>query len=366
MFNKWILVAFIAVLAASVPFDISHAAKGQPGSGEFAYGAHLSIEGELVEHALVTARNLPLDWIAVDFHWSKYATGPDAAPDWSALDQVMTFAAQQHISILLSIRAAPVWAQTAQGPDPQHTARLVSLLAQRHPGTLTALEIFPAANTGSGWGAAPDPKAYMAVLSAVRSQLNQSDSRVLLVSGSLRPISSDPGNLDQNDLSFLQKLYDFGLASSTDIIGLQLNELTGDPLYVDGQEFRILRHYEQVRQVMVANNHSSALIWITRLSPPSGTINAADQRYADPQLQVTWLTQAYSLLRAQLYIGAAFYASLNPDLETANQGRSIITGSQQYHLFYLKLRDLIAENSPEAVLSRRGRSKEGELIKNRN
>jgi hypothetical protein len=179
MFKKWILVALIAIIAASVPLEESQAARGIPGSGEFAYGAHLSIEGVLIEPALETARNLPLDWIAVEFDWSKYEKGPQADPDWTALDPVMDFAARENVSIMLSIRAAPVWARTAQGPDPQQTAQLVARLVQRYPGTLAALELFPAANTQAGWGAAPNPQAYITVLSEVRSQLRQLGYRPL-------------------------------------------------------------------------------------------------------------------------------------------------------------------------------------------
>jgi hypothetical protein len=365
MSKKWILVALIAIIAASVPLDVSQAAKGIPGSGEFAYGAHLSIDGMLVEPALETARNLSLDWIAVDFNWAKYARDPQAEPDWTLLDPVMSFAAQEKVSIMLSIRAAPVWAQTAQGPDPQRTAQLAAQLARRYPGTLAAIEFFPAANTTSGWGVTPNPKAYMDLLSQVHSELRTAGPAILLIASSLKPVSLNTGNEDRDDLSFLQDLYAYGLAEITNIIGLQLCDVTGDPLFIDGQEYRVLRHYEQVRQVMLENNHTVGLIWVTQLCPPSGKINTADQRYQDPQYQVSWLTQAYSLLRAQLYIGAAFYAALNPDPGVSNQGRAIIVDSNHYHLFYLKLRDLIAENSPEAAQARRGRPKEGELIKNR-
>jgi hypothetical protein len=362
MCKKWILAALIAILVASVHLEESSAAKGRPGSGEFAYGAHLAIEGVLIEPALNAARNLPLDWIAINFNWSKYAQNAEAEPDWRVLDPIMAFAARENISIMLSIQSAPAWAMTAQGPDPQQTGQLVAALTQRYPGALAALELFPAPNTSKGWGAVPDPHAYLQVLSQVRTQLQ---APVLLVAGAIRPIAAHPTANDWDDLTYLQHLYDAGLTSVTDIIGLQLCEMTGDPLFVDGQENRVLRHYEQVRQVMVNNHHHSAVIWVTRLCPPSGTINTADQRYQDPQSQVDWLTQAYGLLRGQLYIGAAFYASLNPDLAGSNQTWAIVIDSNQYHRFYLKLRELVAENSPEAALSRRGRSKEGELVKRR-
>jgi hypothetical protein len=365
MGNKWILVALIAVIAASVPFNVSQAARGKPGSGEFAYGAHLALEGILIETALETAGNLPLDWISVDYNWSKYEKGPQADPDWTVLDAVMAFAARENISIMLSIRSAPVWAQTPQGPDPQNTALLISRMAQRYGSTLAAVELFPAANTRNGWGVSPDPQAYMTLLAEVRAQVVQKGYPVILVAGSLKPVSPNTEIDEQNDLAYLQRLYDAGLAGVSDVIGLQLCEITGEPIFVDGQEYRVLRHYEQVRQVMVDNNHISGLIWVTQLCSPSGKIDPADQRYQDPQLQVSWLTQAYSLMRAQLYIGAAFYASLNPDLSSSTQGRAIIADSNHYHLFYLKLRDLIAENSPEAAQSRRGRPKQGELIKKR-
>jgi hypothetical protein len=67
----------------------------------------------------------------------------------------------------------------------------------------------------------------------------------------------------------------------------------------------VLRRYETVRQVMVANQHENGLIWITGYTWP------AQIQTDTVAAQTRWLNQALLLMKSQLYIGAAFFESLN-------------------------------------------------------
>ncbi len=366
MRKPWALLFLLVLLLASLPLTKVEAARGAPGSSEFGFGAHLNMNSPLVLPALEMAANLPLDWIAVDFPWSAYFPTADTRPDWSSLDQVMTYAASHQMAVMVSVRSAPAWAMTSQGPDPEQSGALAAHLLKRYPGTLQAIELFPGANTAAAWGAAPNAAGYSAVAAAVHNKIHQSSGQVLLVLAGLTPLSGRPDDGSLDDLLFLQELYQAGIAKYSSIVSLQMNNLTGDPLLApDGQDHRILRHYEEVRQVMLNNSHESGLIWITRLLAPCDTMNPVDQSDPDSQRQTAWLVQAYTQLRAQLYIGAVFYDALNPGGTAlcSKQGRSLLLDTAQYHSFYPKLRDLIAENAPEAMLSRRGRAKDGEFIK---
>ncbi len=368
MSKKWVLLFLLLLLATSLPLTNVEAARGVPGSSEFGFGSHLKLDGPLTGPALDMAGNLPLDWIGIDYEWSKYFPSADSEPDWLALDKVMDYAAGHQIAVMLSITAAPDWAMTPQGPDPEQAGRLAAYLLNRYPSSLQAIELFPGANTPAGWGVTPSAAGYAAAAAMVRTEIAQSGSRALLVMAGLIPIAGDTSDGSIDDLLFLQELYHAGIQQSGDIVSLQMNDLTGDPLVApDGQEHRILRHYEEIRQVMLNNSQENGLIWVTRFLAPCGTINLVDQSYQDPQQQAAWLVQAYTQLRAQLYIGAVFYDALNPGRagSCSTQGRSLLLNSTQYYSFYPKLRDLIAENAPETMLARRGRPKDGEFIKSR-
>ncbi len=271
MLKKWALL-IILLFTAGVPLQKVKAARGVPGSSEFGFGSHLAVNGSLVNPALEMAGNLPLDWIAVDFAWSAYYSTAELEPDFSALDAVVSYAAEHQVSVMLSITAAPKWAIRTEGPDPEQTAKLVARLLKRYGNALQAIELFPGANTKSGWGAAPDAGAYAAMAGVVRAQLAQSDSPALLVLAGLVPM--DAGAIDGvDDLLFLQALYDAGIRQSGDVLSLQMNDLTGDPLVApDGQEHRILRHYEELRQIMLTNRHENGIVWLTRFQAPCGTM----------------------------------------------------------------------------------------------
>ena len=166
--------------------------------------------GEDVALALKAAASIGIDWIAVDIDWARVWPDRNSDPDLDALDFVMQKASRYELGMLVSITNPPRWAVTAKGPDQAATIRLVLLLAQRYPQNHLSIELFPAANTAQGWGAAPDPGAYNNLLKACWSALQSSGSPVLLVAGGLEPLTSKPSNGDMDDLVFLSKLYRSG------------------------------------------------------------------------------------------------------------------------------------------------------------
>lgn len=356
--------ALIAILTAASAPSSALAGRGLPGSTDTAYGAHLFPQGELVDQALSLAGDLQMDWLAIDVPWSEYYPDPGAVPDWNQLDQIIRQAGRNQIAVMLSVTSPPAWALTGQGPEPEAAARWVLLLAQRYPETVQAIELFPGANIQENWGAAPDPAAYAGLFHTIYTQLDQADVPLWLILGGLQPVSpGQPGAMD--DLVFLQGIYNSGIQGEFNIISVQFPEITGEPLSAPTrEEQRVLRHHEQVRQVMLANQHESGLIWITRLSVPSGKLYPGDAQYRDALQQQAWLTEAYRHLRAQLSVGAVFFGSLNPAV-SHNQplNPSLILDETNYHPFYYTLRSLIAENSPGRLLSRYGRPKNGDFLK---
>ena len=193
----------LLVLLAISPTS-AKAEEGLPGSPDFGYGACLDLEGYHIETAIKIANNYGLDWLTIDFDWAYYWSNPDAPPQWDALDRVMAQIQSTNLAVMISITNAPHWAIDALGPNIDSTANLTLELVQRYPGNILAIELFPSANTFSGWGASPNPHAYAKLLEAVQFTLADHGFYQTIIAAGI-----DPSSNRDEALRFLQGLYDF-------------------------------------------------------------------------------------------------------------------------------------------------------------
>lgn len=360
------LLVMVLILALALPVTVE-AARGVPGSADFGIGAAIHPDGAYLAEALEIAAPLDLDWISIPFVWSTSQPDPSQSPQVENLDRVMYFAGEHDVAVLISITSAPDWAKTQRGPNPEQTVQLITWLIQRYPETLQAVELFPGANTRDGWGAEADAQSYTALLAAAANSLRESGGQVLPVAGGLRPVVGNPSKGDVADLQFLKELYAQGVMAFMPVLSVQFTDLTGVPLsFPSSNGYPVLRHYEEIRRIMTANGHKNGLIWITRLCPPSGTIEASDSVYQDMNMQSNWLSLAYIQLRSQLYVGVTIGQSLNPESGGASAGfPSMLGGESRIHPFYSVLREMISLNKTGSVSIMPGKPKEGNLEKKR-
>jgi hypothetical protein len=289
------------------------AESGLPNSAEFGYGVRLDLSGAQINSSIAAAASLKINWLAVDFDWANVWPAKDDSPDLESLNQAMYLAQQNHLSVMISITRPPAWVVSADGPDPTMTVQVVKYLARTYPGVLLAIELFPGANTIQGWGTAPNPHAYLSLLQAATQALQSTGSSIILVTAGLTPLPPNPSSGDIDDLEFLDTLYNAGAQSWMPIISIRIPEITGDPMFTPTQdEKRCLRHFEEVRQVMLIHDHRQGLIWLTGFSWPAGNLQMSDAIYQSPTEQTRWLNQAFQILKAQLYLGVAFFAQINP------------------------------------------------------
>jgi hypothetical protein len=358
------ILALLGVLLSVLPLHLAAAARGTPGSSEFGYGAHLDMQGQFVPDGIQLANNLQLDWVALEVSWQSIQPAKESPVDWTSLDSVFSMLAHYKIVVMASVTQPPAWALTKNGPNPDLTALLVQQLVQRYQTSIEAVELFPAANTRSGWGARPDPAAYMNLWKVVSKVLAASKNQVLLVAAGLVPLVN-PGEDEQDDLVYLQGLYTAGAKDLVQVFSLQLRNLVGTPVTSPGQdEHRVLRHYEEIRAVMVQNQHDKGLLWITQFSAPAAIETDKDVQN-QAQKQDAWLAQAFQQLRSQLYVGVAFYNRINPASSQANStsGAPLITLTGDLNPAFRVLRDQIAQNSSGGMDPRPGRPKAESLIK---
>jgi len=354
---RWLVPLLLASLLFSLGnLPAAQAARGAPGSYEFGHGAHINLDGPQVEQALQLAGTLRLDWLTADLSWSAMMPDPTAALDFSVLDQVMKTAGQNQIAVMLSITQPPVWAMTEQGPNANLTAVFIQMLAGRFPGVLQAIELFPGANTPAGWGTSPNPAAYWGMFATVQARLQENGIGLNLIAAGLEVLPADPG-ASINEVDFLRGLYQAG-ANNLPVISLRYTDLTGQPADpAQGGETRILRRYEALRQVMVENNQANAMLWITRLGLPDGTINPGELQIREAAQQSAWLSQAAAQLRAQLFIGMAVMADLNPvnPARPAHKTANLLAGGS--HPFTKVFREIIQQNDPGIMGTPPGRVK---------
>jgi hypothetical protein len=224
-------------------------------------------------------------------------------PDLSRLDSIMEAARQGKLRVMLSLTHAPTWAVTPTGPDAGLTASLVVSLVRRYGDVLKAIELFPAVNTQAGWGAPPDPASYTVLLQTVHDAVQSNGLSVTLVT-SLAPVQMPD---DYDDCAYLDDLYRNGAATWMPVVGVRLPGVSGEPKDdPSGEAGTVLRHFEDLRAVMLQNQHTSGYLWITGFSWPS------EVAYGTPEAQAKWINRAYKLLRTHLYVGAAFFRQINP------------------------------------------------------
>jgi hypothetical protein len=364
---RYLLFAVMVMALVLCTLGRAQAARGVPGSADFGIGAAIYPDGPFLTEALEIAETLELDWVSAPLVWSAAQPDPAQAARLDNLDRVMQFAGDHQIPVLISLTSAPDWAKTMGGPNPEKVAQFAAWLASRYSGSLQAIELFPAANTREGWGADPDARVYSAMLAAVTEVLLVAGDPVLLVAGGLRPVVNSSSNGDVSDLVFLDELYKNGAMRFMPVVSLQLDKLNGAPIsFPESTQQTVLRHYEEVRRVMTENGHQNSLIWITRFSPPSGTIETSDSVNQAENMQSNWMSLAYIQLRSQLYVGVTFGQSLNPESGGTSAGfPSMIGGANRFHPFYSVLREMISLNKTGSVSIMPGKPKEGGLGKMR-
>ena len=297
-------ISFVLLLCAFLSPLTTLAAGTTPNVSDFGYGVRVDLHGVDPYTAIQEAGKYKFDWVAFEFNWNTLQSDPKDSPNWQVFDTAMELSSENHLAVLISITHAPAWAMDQNGPNVEKTMQLISELVRRYPEGIFAIELFPFANTVQGWGTMPDPIAYTYLIKSTSQVIRSLSPKILIVGAGLTPVKSSSEGMD--DLDFLRQIYSQGIDDYIPLIGLRLMPKGSDPLARNHFENGFtLRRYEEIRKIMNENGHKNGLIWITGFSWDTDSIGR-------PGDQAVWLKQAYQLLRSQLYIGAAFFDSLNP------------------------------------------------------
>ena len=323
----FLLVSAALILICAFPGPAA-AAAGLPNTATFGYGARLDIWGEDVYAALELASSMGLDWLAIEVDWARHWPALDQPADFSRLDYALQAARQKQISVMLSLTNAPAWAMTANGPEPGFTNALLQSILNVYADIIQAVELFPGVNTTAGWGTAPNPQAYLTMLQTVRQGCDAAGRGNVLVT-SLAPLFSENSAGSMSDRAFLENLYALGAMAYIPIIGIHYPDVMGAPMSDQSERFPlVLRHYEDIRALMLQYQHNRGMIWITSFTwPTTGTADPSDPLTlpVTPAHQAQWVNQAFQLLQAQLFIGTGFFSSLNHEIPSQSSPALFLT-----------------------------------------
>jgi len=156
---------------------------------------------------------LGIDNIRVYVPW-KYVETTKGEYDWSAMDVIMSLAAERDMGVLAEMNTTPAWVDPddqympgAAHPDPEDFKDFASAVATRYGSTVSAYEIWNEPNY-VGFYDPIDPAAYAELLKAVYPALKDIDPTATVVAAGLGHTPTKDGVL--SPVEFLDGMYAAG------------------------------------------------------------------------------------------------------------------------------------------------------------
>jgi hypothetical protein len=262
---------------------------------------------------------------------------------WAGLDAYVNGYTAPGTHLLLSVLRTPDWARPADadltydGPpaDPQTYANFVGQLATRYCGKVTAVEVWNEPNLYYEWnGSAPDPAAYVQLLTPAYHAIKAACPSITVVSGAPTPTGASlPIAID--DFTYLEGMYQAGLKDVSDAIGAhpsgfnvapdvrwqdacdyitEQNSVFRGPCDTPHHSWSFRSTLEGYHDIMVRYEDADKTIWATEMGWASGQNPPVGYGYAQDntlQEQADYEVQAFTLARQWGYVGAMYLWNLD-------------------------------------------------------
>jgi uncharacterized protein YraI len=334
--SAWVLATLVQtegpIDAVAIAENIPTPPQAAPSGFGYGVSATSSQPGQIIG----ATRGLGFNWVKARAFWRAMEPSQEVY-DWSLLDPLVDAARGTGVSIMAQVSDAPQWARDPgadlrfAGPpqDPATLAAFAGALAARYCGSpLRAVEIWNEPNIHYSWSnQPPDPAAYMRLLQAAYQGIKQACPAMIVVSGAPTPTGA-PLPFAIDDVEYLTALYANGLASYSDVVGVKLpgyNLSPDEP--AAGAPHRALSFLGtlQAYRDLRAQNGGGTL-WVTVFGWAVGPATDRGYEFANDNTleeQAAWTVQAYELLRAAGYVGAAFLWNLDGAISNPNGSASM-------------------------------------------
>lgn len=314
-----------------------------PDTASFRYG----IQPHMIQvdrgPILRATRDLGFGWVKQQIEWKLWEQSQGAI-NWGEMDSIVNDARAHSVTVLFSIVGAPGWAREpgynagVAGPpqNPQTYANFVGKVASRYCGKgLGAIEVWNEQNLHYEWGNKTiSPADYMNLLKPAHASIKAACPSMIVVAGALTPTGA-PAPLAMDDFAYLEGMYQNGLKSYSDAVGMhpsgfnvppslnhtqacqyvqQTNSSFRGPCDAVHHSWSFRSTVDGYRAIMVKHGDSGKKLWATEFGWAAGGAYHPDYGYANDNTldeQAAWTVEAYQYMRNSGFVGAAFLWNLN-------------------------------------------------------
>jgi photosystem II stability/assembly factor-like uncharacterized protein len=339
----------LAILALPMIVGAFVAAFGWPGardllSPHLRYGMHAGSEPA----DLAWVRQAGFDWAVVVFSWRDIEPLPGNY-FWEMPDAFLRAARFHRLHLAARLDHPPDWAlrtpSAGQSPvDLAAYARFVEAVAARYRGRVPAYVIWNEPNLSVEWGnATPDAPGYATLLKTGYKAVKNGDPDALVVSAGLAP-TNDVTPQARDERIYLRELYAAGAAPYFDALGAHPYGFAQPPSDPRGAHQGLnFARLEDLRAIMVEAGDGDKEIWATEFGWTTRTDDPAQAwQEVSPEVQATYLTQAYELGHRWPWLGLLAVWHLGP----ADDGYNLLSAGGEPRAAY---RALAAMLKPGAV-----------------
>lgn len=313
---------------------------------------HPHIDSREFDQVMASARALGVSWVKYQFNWSALESAPGQFTElFYMLRHYVQQSHNQGFEVLISVAKAPAWSRTPDpdgvlreaGPpnDPQALANFLrnalEAIGRDASGApfVSAVEVWNEPNLQREWYGQPlSGESYLRYFRPAYTAIRQFSPEITIITAA--PAPTGDSHWSANDRTWLQQLYDAGLAQyGTDIaVGVHPYGWANAPDdrcchnpargWDDQPQFFFLDTVEDYRRIMDANGHGDARLWATELGWATfdGMRDSSGVRPPDPPdtpyfsfidqwQQASYTLRALYLGQQRAYLGPIFLWNLN-------------------------------------------------------
>ncbi|MCE5259227.1 MAG: hypothetical protein LLG44_09245 [Chloroflexi bacterium] len=287
------------------------------------YGVNTFLEQEVevakIERSLQMISEAGFCWIRQEFPWEDIEISAKGdywdhkwdVDAWAKYDRIVDLAEQYDVQIIARLDRPPAWSRavgSAEGwtmappDDYEDFGDYVYAVVSRYKGRIRYYQIWNEPNIYPEWGDQPaDPAAYVKLLQIAYRRAKEADPDCVIISAALAqtteetPLEFGPRNI--SDLTYLEMMYDAGLAGNYDIMGAMVYGLWTGPNDLRTSTDRAnFSRVQLLRQIMVKHGDSDKPIWASEVgwnAQPATMTESVPYGRVTEEEQAAYAVQAY-------------------------------------------------------------------------
>nr|WP_044200004.1 hypothetical protein [Oscillochloris trichoides] len=339
-------------------FNYRSADNAMPNQFVYGYNVHLYGQGTPWQdrnRVMQVSKNSGITWMRQQVRWMDLHDRSGAIY-WGELDNIVSDAQANGISLMLSIVAAPGWA-TSNGSHGMPTranfpkfADFMGQMAARYKGRVQAYEIWneqnracenggDCATAGGTGGVVASADYYVDLLATAYDAIKANDPYAIVVSGAPTSTETNRTDIALSDTSYMASMASNPkFRSHVDAIGVHPGGHYNSPdqMWPDnpgpGPHWRTSREFyfrriEDIRNVLVQNGMADKQIWVTEFGWATKN-NTPGYEYGNSisfQTQSDWIVRGFQKSRREYapWVGAMFLWNLNFAVPWRYQGNEL-------------------------------------------